>query len=136
MVQRHTPRIWKATFCSRWCEAFAPPTAKSHGETPPYVPLHHLGGGGWLEMCAFVRGVLLHERSRGADYTLLRNLTQCLKFAAYATLKICCVSMSAEDVRTTVAVASPGAHVLPSTIFVRGYWQGIRKMPAVELQIL
>ena len=41
VVQRHTPWNRKARVCGLWCEAFAPRTAKSQSETPPFVPLHH-----------------------------------------------------------------------------------------------
>ena len=42
VVQRHTPCNRKARACGVWwCEAFAPPTAKDNGETPPFVPLGH-----------------------------------------------------------------------------------------------
>ena len=41
VVQRHTPLNRKARACDVWCEALAPQTAKSQGETPPFVPSHH-----------------------------------------------------------------------------------------------
>ena len=41
-VQKHTPWNRKARTCGVWCEAFAPQTAKYHGETPPFVPLSAL----------------------------------------------------------------------------------------------
>ena len=41
VVQRHTPWNQKARACGVWCEIFAPQTAKSQGETPPFVLLHH-----------------------------------------------------------------------------------------------
>ena len=41
VVQRHTPWNSKARACGVWCEIFAPQTAKSQGETPPFVLLHH-----------------------------------------------------------------------------------------------
>ena len=41
VVQRHIPWNRKARACGVWCEALAPQTAKSQGETSPFVPLHH-----------------------------------------------------------------------------------------------
>ena len=32
----------KARACGVWCEAFASQTAKDHGKSPPFVPLHHV----------------------------------------------------------------------------------------------
>ena len=41
VVRRHTPWNQNARACGVWCEAFAPQTAESQGETSPFVPLHH-----------------------------------------------------------------------------------------------
>ena len=40
VVQRHTPWNRKARDRGVWCEAFAPQTAKSEGETSLFMPLH------------------------------------------------------------------------------------------------
>ena len=79
VVQRYTLWNRKARACGVWCEALAPQTAKSQGDSPPFVPLHHGMTGAFSGSCgAFIRPLFrrlqrLRLRVRTPPFVLLHR---------------------------------------------------------------